>query len=237
MRFFFFFFFFFVLVVLTPTCSTSSLLFLARFCSGSASRFVIHGNYLIFGQICFICVTLRCLSSSSALGGGRIGCSHFNLPVIKKTKKVNKRKNFKKPSAAGLSPEEHNYSQYFQANTKIHSSLTDNVPSSIFMKVLLNYMLWIMRLITEIGRLRFFYPWITWIPGWVFHTSILCRSSASQPAAVSDRPQASFSGVIKSQLGAKASQASPGMVLEQSLKELGSCCSGYSGWWLKTHTG
>lgn len=45
----------------------------------------------------------------------------------------------KKPLAAGLSPEKYNYPHCFQANTETRSPLTDNVPSSIFLKVPLNY--------------------------------------------------------------------------------------------------
>lgn len=48
--------------------SFTAVLISSIFCFGWASCFVIHGNYLIFGQIHFIFVTLWFLSNSSAVG-------------------------------------------------------------------------------------------------------------------------------------------------------------------------
>lgn len=90
----------------------------------------------------FILSVWPCGVFPTALPWGWSGCSHFNLPVIKK-------RSLQQLAWAPKSIITPSISR------QTCSPLTDNVPSSIFMKVQLNYMLRIMMLISEIG-LHFF---------------------------------------------------------------------------------
>lgn len=165
-------------------------LLFAHFCSGSASHFVIHGNYLIFGQIRFICLTLWCLSNSSAGGGGVAALTLICL--WQKKKRILEQLAWAPKSIIIPS-----------ISRQTCSPLSDNVPSSIFMKVLLNYMLWIMRLISEIGLLHFFLSvnYMDSRPECSIHA--FPTSFVSRPQAHRWQPQPLFTDIINSQLGAK----------------------------------